>query len=78
MPKCQGEQISPVQRKRHLTARERREAAQKARDYRLNFLRNLKSGHPLYSSVEARMARGEAAEDNSRLPKPVAHSRSHA
>jgi four helix bundle protein len=56
---------SPVQGKRHLTAdaRERRETAQKARDYRLNFLRDLKPEHPLYSSAEARTARGEAAED---------------
>jgi len=56
---------SHVQGKRHLTAdaRERRETAQKAREYRLNFLRSLKPEHPLYSSAEARTARGEEAED---------------
>jgi len=55
---------SPVQGKRHLTGdlRARREAAQKARDFRLNFLRNLKPEHPLYNSSEARAARGEEAE----------------
>jgi len=59
---------SPVQGKRHLTAdaRERHGMAQKARDYRLNFLRSLKPEHPLYNSVEARTARGEAAGENSR------------
>lgn len=52
---------SPVQGKRHLTGdvREKREMAEKARDYRLNFLRNLKPDHPLYNSSEARAARGE-------------------
>jgi four helix bundle protein len=52
---------SPVQGKRHLTGpeRERREAAEKARSFRLNFLRNLKPSHPLYTSPEARSARGE-------------------
>jgi four helix bundle protein len=55
---------SPVQGKRHLTGevKEKRQAAQKARDFRLNFLRNLKPDHPLYSSAEARAARGEAPE----------------
>jgi four helix bundle protein len=55
---------SPVHGKRHLTgeARERQEAAQKARDFRLNFLRQLKPEHPLYKSREAREARGEPAE----------------
>ena len=52
---------SPVQGKRHLTGavKEQREVAQKARNFRLNFLRNLKPEHPLYSSPEARAARGE-------------------
>ena len=52
---------SPVQGKRHLTGevKERREAAQKARDFRANFLRNLKPEHPLYKSNDARIARGE-------------------
>ena len=52
---------SPVQGKRHLTGevKEQREAAQKAKDFRQNFLRNLKPEHPLYHSAEARTARGE-------------------
>jgi len=52
---------SPVQGKRHLTGemREKREATLKARDFRQNFLRNLKPEHPLYGSMEARAARGE-------------------
>lgn len=52
---------SPVQGKRHLTAQDRkqREAADKARSFRENFLRNLKPDHPLYRSSEARAARGE-------------------
>jgi four helix bundle protein len=56
---------SPVQGKRHLTpeTKGRRETAHKAREYRLNFLRNLKPEHPLYNSAEARTVRGEAAED---------------
>ena len=54
---------SPVQGKRHLTGdlKEKREVAQKAQDFRLNFLRNLKPEHPLYDSREAREARGEQA-----------------
>ena len=53
---------SPVQGKRHLTGdlKEKREVAQKAQDFRLNFLRNLKPEHPLYRSAEACAARGEA------------------
>ena len=53
---------SPVQGKRHLTGevKEQREAVQKARDFRTGFLRQLKREHPLYSSPEARTARGEA------------------
>jgi four helix bundle protein len=56
---------SPVQGKRHLTGPERqqREAADKARSFRLNFLRNLKPTHPLYTSPEARAARGEPEEE---------------
>lgn len=55
---------SPVKGKRHLTGelKEKRDAAQKARDFRLNFLRNLKPEHPLYHSSEARAARGERIE----------------
>jgi len=54
-------EASPVQGKRHLTGpvRQQHEAADKARSFRINFLRNLKPGHPLYSSPEARAARGE-------------------
>jgi four helix bundle protein len=37
-----------------------RQVAQKAKDFRINFLRNLKSDHPLYNSSEARAARGES------------------
>lgn len=56
---------SPVQGKRHLTGavKQQREAAQKARDFRQNFLRNLKPEHPLYTSSEARAARGEIDPD---------------
>jgi four helix bundle protein len=52
---------SSVQGKRHLTGevKQRRVLAQKATDFRLNFLRNLKPEHPLYKSPEARVARGE-------------------
>ena len=55
---------SPVQGKRHLTGevKEKRGAAQNARDFRLNFLRHLKPEHPLYRSSEARAARGEPVE----------------
>ena len=55
---------SPVQGKRHLTGdvRDARHAATVAREYRLNFLRNLKPEHPLYRSAEARAARGEQEE----------------
>ncbi len=56
---------SPVQGKRHLTGemKDKREAAQRSKDYRLNFLRNLKPEHPLYQSPEARVARGEAIQE---------------
>ena len=54
-------EASPVQGKRHLAGpeREKRAMADKARSFRTNFLRNLKPDHPLYSSPEARAARGE-------------------
>jgi four helix bundle protein len=56
---------STVQGKRHLSgeAKGRREQAQKANDFRQNFLRNLKPEHPLYKSPEARVARGEPVEE---------------
>ncbi len=56
---------SPVQGKRHLAGpeRDRRELADKARSFRVNFLRNLKPNHPLYTSPEARAARGEPAPE---------------
>jgi four helix bundle protein len=55
---------SEIQGKRHLGGSERRsrQAAQAAKDFRLNFLRNLKPEHPLYKSAEARAARGENME----------------
>jgi hypothetical protein len=34
-------------------------ADEKARNFRINFLRNLKPSHPLYDSAEAHAARGE-------------------
>ena len=51
----------PFEGKRHLGERERkqREAAEKARNFKINFLRSLKPEHPLYNSSEARAARGE-------------------
>ena len=51
----------PFEGRRHLPAQERnlRVAAQKARDFRLNFLRGLKPEHPLFNSPEARAARDE-------------------
>jgi four helix bundle protein len=55
---------SQVQGKRHLTDRTRaaKEASDKAKNFRLNFLRNLKTSHPLYRTDEARAARGEAVD----------------
>ncbi|KAF0172467.1 MAG: hypothetical protein FD161_4046 [Limisphaerales bacterium] len=52
----------PVQGKRHLTpeVKERRAVADKATEFRLNFLRGLRPEHPLYDTPEARAARGEA------------------
>ena len=60
----QSIESSPVKGKRHLTdqVRESRRSAQAARDFRVNFLRNLKPEHPLFNSSEARAARGEAAD----------------
>jgi four helix bundle protein len=54
-------EASPIQGKRHIEGkeRERRGVADKARDFRLNFLRSLKPSNPLYASAEARAARGE-------------------
>jgi four helix bundle protein len=62
-------EVSSVQGKRHLTGleRERREAVEKARIFRLNFLRNLKPIHPLYTSAEARAARGEREEGQEQI-----------
>jgi hypothetical protein len=37
--------------------------ADKARSFRANFLRSLKPGHPLYTSAEARAARGEPEQE---------------
>lgn len=56
---------SPVQGKRHLTGpiKAQREAAQTARQFRLDFLRGLTPTHPLYNSPEARAARGETTEE---------------
>ena len=56
---------SPVQGKRHLTGavKTQREALAKSREFRLNFLRNLKPEHALYNSTEARVARGEMSEE---------------
>jgi four helix bundle protein len=55
---------SPVQGKRHLTGemKERREVAEKARNFRLDFLLNLKPTHPLFNSPEACSARAARAE----------------
>jgi four helix bundle protein len=56
---------SPVQGKRHLTAelKQKRDVEEKARNFRLGFLRNLKPTHPLYNSPDARAARGERGSD---------------
>jgi four helix bundle protein len=55
---------SPVQGKRHLSPAmsEHRRTAQAAREFRLNWLRNLSPAHPMYSSTEAREARRESVE----------------
>jgi four helix bundle protein len=54
----------PFEGRRHLPEKDRksRQAEQKARDFRLNFLKQLKPTHPLYHSTEARAARGEPAD----------------
>jgi four helix bundle protein len=51
----------PFEGRRHLPTKQRavREMAQKAKDFRLNFLKTLKPTHPLYNSSEACAARGE-------------------
>jgi four helix bundle protein len=50
----------PFEGQRHLPEKERaaREISSKAREFRINFLKNLKPDHPLYNSAEAREARG--------------------
>jgi len=55
----------PFEGRRHLPgkARAAREAAQKSRSFRENFLKNLSPEHPLYGSREARLARGEQLDD---------------
>jgi hypothetical protein len=52
---------SPVQGRRHLTGelKQRQELSRKSREYRVQFLLNLKPEHPLYHSPDARAARGE-------------------
>ena len=54
----------PFEGRRHLPEKLRanRETTQKAKLFRLNFLKNLKPEHPLYNSAEARQARGEVVE----------------
>ena len=54
----------PFQGRRHLPEhnRKEREAVEKARDFRLSFLRTLKPNHPLFNSPEARQARGEKVD----------------
>lgn len=51
----------PFEGRRQLPQKERqtRQIAQNAKDFRTNFLRNLKPNHPLYHTPEARAARGE-------------------
>jgi hypothetical protein len=52
----------PFKGRRHLPEKQRasRAVAQKAKDFRRDFLRNLKPSHPLHNSAEARAARGES------------------
>lgn len=54
----------PFEGRRHLPEKERqaRVTAQNSRDFRINFLKNLKTDHPLYNSSDARVARGEAVD----------------
>ena len=51
----------PFDGRRHLPQQQRAQRAgeEKAREYRLRFLKSLKSIHPLYASAEARAVRGE-------------------
>jgi len=51
----------PFEGRRHLPEKERQasQIAQKARDFRTRFLKDLKPQHPLYNSSEAKAARGE-------------------
>ena len=53
----------PFDGARHLPEKERktREVRQKISNFRANFLRGLKPGHPLYDTTEARAARDEPA-----------------
>ena len=53
----------PFEGRRLLPERQRRarEVAQKGREFKLSFLRNLSPSHPLYNSAEARAARSERA-----------------
>lgn len=55
---------SPIKGKRFASRqlRESRRVSQSAKDFRLNFLRNMKPEHPLYNSHEARVARGEITD----------------
>lgn len=66
-------QNSDIKGPRHLNdrVRERERTKHAARDFRLNFLRNLKPDHPLYPSVEARAARGEPEEPASSVPSQI-------
>ena len=52
---------SPVKGKRHLDAKGKQAKSTRdaAAEYRLKFLRGLRPEHPLYSTAEARAARGE-------------------
>ena len=54
----------PFEGRRHISDKQREasQAAQKARDFRTKFLKELKPEHPLYKSSEARAARGELLE----------------
>ncbi|MFN7138051.1 MAG: four helix bundle protein [Limisphaerales bacterium] len=54
---------STIKGKRYLTpvGKENREVADKAAEFRRNFLKNLSATHPLYNTPEAQAARGEIA-----------------
>jgi four helix bundle protein len=54
----------PFEGRRHIPQREKeaQRVAKAAKEFRLNFLRNLKPNHPLYNSPDARAARGLPAE----------------